>query len=62
MGYRPQSTNFFQESEISGGKGRWAGGRSGTGAKKPVSVTGFFYDQGIRGQEPVYTSILAYFA
>lgn len=36
MGYSPQSTNFFQESEISARKGNRAGDGREMGVKKPV--------------------------
>lgn len=46
MGYSAQSTNFFQESEISGSGGahrlRWLA-KAKAGNKKPVQDTGSLY-------------------
>jgi len=46
MGYSAQSTNFFQESEISGSGGahrpRWQA-KAKAGNKKPVQGTGSLY-------------------
>lgn len=46
MGYSAQSTNFFQESEISGSGGvhrpRWLA-KAKAGNKKPMQGTGSFY-------------------
>lgn len=46
MGYSAQSTNFFQESEISGSEGVHRARRLAkvkAGNKKPVQGTGFHY-------------------